>query len=221
MTIVHLDRAGLARVGTLLDAGEAVVLPLPSPLPYAVVGRSIQSVNAAKGRAADQPCGVAVARFASVMPDLGLAPADVAFARWLMSDRLINLLLPINEPAAAWMAPSTRNGRLAMMLGWLPALRPVLDERHHLYLSSANRTGGSVARTAPAAQQELGTDAVVLDGDALRDRGGDSGSSAIIGVEPGSQLTLVRSGIQDADYDDPDRFLSDLRRAWNDVRDGA
>src|SRR5690242_6373635 len=106
MTTIRPDAAGLDLIGGSLDNGAAVVLPMPMPLPYAVVGRDAAAVNSAKGRPADQPCGVAVADFGAVTPFLRLDQDTIAFARWLMTDRLINLLLPVTDEPPEWMAPS-------------------------------------------------------------------------------------------------------------------
>ncbi|WP_091530586.1 Sua5/YciO/YrdC/YwlC family protein [Microlunatus soli] len=215
-TAITLDAAGLDRIGGSLDSGAAVVLPMPLPLPYVVAGRDAGAVNRAKGRPADQPCGVAVADFDRVTPFLRLDQESLAFAHWLMTDQLINLLLPVGDDPPDWMAPSISAGRFAIMLGWLPAIRRLLDDRDHLYVSSANLTGGSVAVTAAAAEQTLGADTPVLDGDRLRQPRGESGSAAILSVESDGAVQLVRSGIQTVGRDDHRIFLDELRQAWSD-----
>lgn len=221
MTTIRHDAAGLDLIGRSLDSGAAVVLPMPMPLPYAVVGRDAAAVNGAKGRPTDQPCGVAVADFADITPFLRLGQETLAFARWLMTDRLINLLLPVTDAPPEWMAPSISSGRFAVMLGWLPALRSLLDDRDHLFVSSANVTGGAVAVTAAVAEQALGPDVLVLDGDLLRQPVTGSGSAAIIGIAPDGALQLVRSGVQDADRDDHPAFLAELRQLWTDRQEDS
>lgn len=215
MTTIGRDAAGLDRIGRSLDDGAAVVLPMPMPLPYAVVGKETAAVNRAKGRPADQPCGVAVADFDSVTPFLRLDQELLAFARWLMADQLINLLLPLAADPPGWTEPSTSAGRFAIMLGWLPALRPLLEDRDHLYVSSANLTGGSVAVTAASAEQSLGADHLVLDGDQLRQPRGESGSAAILSIEPDGAVQLVRSGVQNLGRDDHQVFVAELRQRWS------
>lgn len=116
------------------------------------------------------------------------------------------------------MAPSVSRGRLAVMLGWLRRLRPLLAARGHLYVSSANRTGGEVAVTAAAADAALGGRLLVLDGDAERGplgQPGSSGSAAIVAVGPGRRLELLRHGVNDASFSGDDAaFLDALERRW-------
>jgi len=58
MTIVAADTAGLRRAGRVLDAAGAVILPLPTPLPYIVASLDAATVNAAKRRPSGQPVGL-------------------------------------------------------------------------------------------------------------------------------------------------------------------
>ncbi|MDT7711398.1 MAG: L-threonylcarbamoyladenylate synthase, partial [Pseudonocardiales bacterium] len=123
MTIVRADEEGLRQVGRALDASIPIVVPLPTPLPYVIAGSDAAVVNVAKGRPAEQATGVAVADFTMVTPYVELDEDTLAFARWLSAHELLNLMLPVGKGGPAWM--------------W----RPLLDERGHLYISSANRTG--------------------------------------------------------------------------------
>jgi tRNA A37 threonylcarbamoyladenosine synthetase subunit TsaC/SUA5/YrdC len=156
MTVVRADEVGLRQVGRALDANMPIVAPLPTPLPYVVAGSDAAAVKVAKGRPAEQASGVAVADFTLVTPYVELDEDTLAFARWLSAHELLNLLLPAGEGSPAWMRPSTSKGWFAVMLGWLGRLRPLLDERSHLYVSSANRTGGKVAVTAATANAAFG-----------------------------------------------------------------
>jgi L-threonylcarbamoyladenylate synthase len=214
MTIVRGDE-GLGRLDEALAANVPVVLPLPVPLPYVVAGTGAGAVNVAKGRPAGQAVGVAVADFAMVTPFVELDRETLAFARWLSARELVNVLLPVGDGGPEWMRPSTSKGWLAVMLGWFGHLRPLLDERGHLYVSSANRTGGEVAVTAASANVAFGDGLLVLDGDALRDQSVASGSAAMVRVGPRRRVEVVRHGVHDAGFaGDTDGFVRELSRRW-------
>jgi tRNA A37 threonylcarbamoyladenosine synthetase subunit TsaC/SUA5/YrdC len=216
MTIVPADRAGVWQAARALEAGRPVVLPLPTPLPYVVAAFDAAEVNTAKGRPADQATGVAVADFALVAAHVALDADGLALARWLAAEQLLSLLLPAaGTGAPAWLRPATRQGWLAVMLGWLHRTRPLLEQRGHLYLSSANRTGAAVAVTAPAADAAFAGELLVVDGDNARDPAADSGSATIVRVGPRRRLELARHGINDASYaGGNDRFLQELTERW-------
>jgi tRNA A37 threonylcarbamoyladenosine synthetase subunit TsaC/SUA5/YrdC len=183
--------------------------------PYVVAGTDAGAVNVVKGRPAGQPVGVVVADFAMVTPFVELDRETLAFARWLSAHELMNVLLPAGDDRPEWMRPSTSAGWLAAMLGWFGHLRPLLDERGHLYVSSANRTGGEVAVTAATADVAFGDRLLVLDGDAERDQSVASGSAAMVRVGPRRRVEVVRHGVHDAGFaGDPDRFLGELSRRW-------
>ena len=82
MTIVAADAAGLRQAGRVLDAAGAVILPLPTPLPYIVTSLDAATVNAAKRRPSGQPVGLTVADFSLITPhvelDAGTRPRQVA-----------------------------------------------------------------------------------------------------------------------------------------------
>lgn len=219
MTVVRSDGEGLRQVARALDARIPVVVPLPTPLPYVVAGSDAAAVNVAKGRPAEQPTGVVVADFSLVTPHVELDEDTLAFARWLSAHELLNLMLPAREGGPAWMRPSTSKGMLGVMLGWLDRIRPLLDERGHLYVSSANRTGGEVAVTAAAANTAFGDELLVIDGDAARDQSVVSGSATIVRVGPHRQADVLRSGVNDAGFaGDTDGFLVDLSQRWQTSR---
>ncbi|MGH3857849.1 MAG: hypothetical protein ACRDR6_31050, partial [Pseudonocardiaceae bacterium] len=141
------------------------------------------------------------------------------FARWLSVHELCNLLLPVGEGGPAWMRPSMSRGWLGVMLGWLGQVRSLLDERGHLYLSSANRTGGEVAVTAASADIAFGEELLVIDGDAARDQSVASGSAVIVKVGSHRRVEVVRHGINDVGFaGDTDRFLRELTRRWETSR---
>lgn len=192
-----------------LDAGLAVVLPFPTPLPYVVAGTTPAAVNRAKGRPADQPTGLGVADFALVAPHLALDAATAGLAGRLTDELLLNLFLPVVDGAPAWLRPAAATGLVGVTTACLDATRPILERYGHLVLSSGNRTGGRVAVTAAEADAEFGGELTVLDGDAARDPSVPCGSAAIVVVRPGGVLELARDGVQSAGRD-PAEFLAEL-----------
>jgi tRNA A37 threonylcarbamoyladenosine synthetase subunit TsaC/SUA5/YrdC len=219
VTIVRIDEPGLRQVRRALDASIPVVLPLPAPLPYVIAGSDAAAVNLAKGRPAGQATGVAVADFTLVTPYVELDEDTLTFARWLSAHELLNLMLPVGEGGPAWMRPSTSKGWLGVMLGWLGQIRPLLDERGHLYVSSANRTGAEAAVAAATANAAFGDAYLVIDGDAARDQSVASGSATIVRVGPRRQVDVVRHGINDAGFaGDSNRFLQELTLRWRTSR---
>lgn len=215
MTVVRADEQGLRLAGRELDADVPVVLPLPTPLPYIVAGSDAGAVNQAKGRPAEQVAGMAVADFALVAPHVDLDEQTLAFARWLSAHELLNLMLPVGEAGPAWLRPSTSKGLLGVMLGWLDQIRSLLESRGHLYVSSANRTGGEVATTAAAANNAFGDEMLVLDGDPARDQSVAAGSATIVRVSAHQQVDLLRHGINDAGHTGAsEEFLRELSRRW-------
>lgn len=215
MTIVPGDAAGLRRVGGVLDSGAPVIMPLPSPLPYVVAGTDAASVNAAKGRPAEQTTGMAVADIALVEPYVELDAHSWAFARWLATDRMVNLLLPIRACSPAWAKPSTSQGWLGLTAACLEEMRVLLDQRGLLYVSSANRTGDRVAVTAPTANAAFAGRLLVIDGDPFRDPAASSGSATMLRIERRGRLSLVRHGVHDAGFaGGTEQFLQHLTRLW-------
>ncbi|MDR0346345.1 MAG: hypothetical protein LBI49_25145 [Nocardiopsaceae bacterium] len=215
MTIVPGDAAGLRRAAGVLDAGVPVVMPLPSPLPYGLAGTNAANVNAAKGRPAGQTTGMLVADIALVVPYAELGAHSWAFVRWLATEQMMNLLLPIREGSPAWAKPSTSQGWLGVTAACLAEMRVLLDQRGLLYVSSANRTGGQVAVTAPTANAAFADQLLVIDGDPFRDPAAFSGSATMLRVERRGGLSLVRHGIHDAGFaGGTDQFLQHLTRLW-------
>lgn len=200
-----------AEAGRALDSGAAVVLPLPTPLPYVVAGTDAAEVNEAKGRPRDQPAGIGVADFSLVEPWLALDPAAAALARWLTDDLLLNLFVPVSAHAPDWLRPAS-SGLTGVTTAGTAATRPLfLRHGGHLALSSGNRTGGAVAVTAAQADAVFDGRLLVLDGDDERDPDVACGSAAIVVVRPGGALELARGGIQTAGRD-PEAYLGELRR---------
>lgn len=215
MTIVPGDAAGLQRAAGVLDAGVPVVMPLPSPLPYVVAGTDAAKVNAAKGRPAGQTTGMAVADIALVAPYVELDVHSWAFARWLATEQMMSLLLPIRAGSPAWTKPSTSQGWLGLTAACLEEMRALLKKRGPLYVSSANRTGGQVAVTASTANAAFADQLLVIDGDPFRDPAASSGSATMLRVERRGGLSLVRHGIHDAGFAGAtEQFLQHLTRLW-------
>lgn len=193
-----------------LAGGEAVVLPMPTPLPYVVAGPEPASVNVAKGRPADQPTGLAVADFALVERWLALDPASIDLARRLTDDLLLNLFVPVVDGAPGWLRPGP-SGLVGVTTACADRARPLLEgSGGHLVLTSANRTGDDVAVTAAEADAAFAGELVVLDGDDERDLAVPCGSAAIVVVRPGRVLELGREGIQTVGRD-PGAYLEELR----------
>jgi L-threonylcarbamoyladenylate synthase len=213
MSVVGTGGAELHLVGRRLDAGVPVVLPMPRPMAYVLAGADPAAVNEAKGRPGEQTAGVAVARYSTLRPHLDLDDHTLDLARWLTAEAYLNLLLPVTGRLPGWLVPSTRDGWLGMTLAFSDAVRPLLDERDHLYLSSANVTGTSVACDAATADAAFGGRLVVVDGDGGKDGIARAGSGTMVKVRRGGKLEVVRDGVQNAaDRGDPTRFLGQLLR---------
>lgn len=211
IVIVGTSGADLQLAGNRLDAGVPVVVPMPSPLGYALAATDAAAVNRAKGRPGQQAAGVAVADLAMLRPHLDLDEAGIELARRLSAELLLNLLLPVDGSGPDWFGPSTKDGWLAATLAMADAVRPLLDQRGHLYLSSANPTGSPVACDAPTADAAFGGRLLVLDGDRGRRDTDRIGSAAIVRVGRGSRLEVVRDGAQTAAIrGDPQRALRRL-----------
>jgi L-threonylcarbamoyladenylate synthase len=219
MTIVAADAEGLRRAGRVLDAAGAVILPLPTPLPYIVASLDAATVNMAKGRPSGQPVGLTVADFSLMAPHVDLDPGTLALARWLTAEQMLNLLLPVGHGGPAWLRPATSEKWTGVTLACSNQTRVLLNQRGHLYVSSANRTGCPAALTAPAANAAFAGQLLVIDGDPARDSSAASGSATIVRVGPRRHLEVVRHGIQDATFTgDTRRFVQHLIRRWEHSR---
>lgn len=196
MTIVPFGKPGLDDVTAVLRRGDAVGLPMPSPLPYAVVAADAETVNVTKGRSPGRPVGMAVADLGLVAPFVDLDEETLAHAAHLSGVELFNVMLPVREHFPGWAAGSVARGFLAITLAWHARLRPLLDEAGHLFVSSANRTGGTTTVTAAALDAEFGGQLLVLDGDCLRNQAVHSGSATILRLHRRLGVEVVRRGIQ-------------------------
>lgn len=206
VTIGRLDQACRA-----LAAGRAVVVPNPSPMTYGVVATDPRAVNALKGRPPDQNVAVSLhdpAEWQAVVPCLDL-PADWPDRVWALLGRRLSLLVPLRSSYPEWLAPAVRSGYLAVFSGWWAPTARLWDGFPRLYGSSANRTGQRPAATAAEAIDSFGSDAVVVDADALRDPGRPHGASTMVRIAPDGEPNVHRPGIQDAGLD-PQEFLQGL-----------
>ncbi|MFD2415664.1 hypothetical protein [Amycolatopsis pigmentata] len=77
-----------------LRAGDAVALPLPSPLPYGVVAMNPATVNRVKGRPEGQPVGVAVGDFGKIAAFLRVTRETLGLVEWLCVTRRLNVFVP-------------------------------------------------------------------------------------------------------------------------------
>lgn len=222
MALVALNRTGLERAASALRAGEAVVLPFPTPLPYVVAATEPSTVNAAKGRPHDQPCGILVGAAGDVTPHLDLDAPTAALALWIALVERANLFVPLRPDAPWWLTRSGVDGVAGITLAWLDRLRSLADEFGHLYVSSGNRTAGPVCVTAADAETEFDGRRLVLDGDAHRDRSVPHGSATIIDVRRDGVLRVVRDGVHNRAFPvDHDAYLKELRRRYAASRAGG
>lgn len=196
---------GIDEACRVLAAGQAVVVPNPSPMTYGIVATSPRPVNALKRRPLDQHVAISLhdaAEWQRVTPSLDLPPDMLPTIAALMHQRL-SLLVPLRSTRTlpGWTTPAVHDGYLTMFSGrWYP-LAQLWDRFPHLYGSSANRTGEPPAACAAAAARTFGSDAPVVDGDALRDLGRVHAASSMLRVAPDGTLTLSRRGAHDAGLD--------------------
>lgn len=205
---------GLAQASAALHDGDAVVIPFPSPLPYAVAATEAAAVNQAKGRPRDQPCGMLLAAAGDLVPHLDLDPATIELSIWIAQVEQANLLVPLRPDAPRWLRRGSANNRVGVALAWLAQTRPLAREFGHLFVSSANRTGGPVGVTAPEADAIFHGRRLVLNGDPFRDATTARGSATIVDVQR-SGLRVVRDGINNRSLAaDHAAYLHDLHRRF-------
>ncbi|MEV6019201.1 MULTISPECIES: hypothetical protein [unclassified Streptomyces] len=200
-----------------LAAGQAVILPNPSPLTYVVAATDPQVVNNAKGRPSDQEVALWVhddTTWADLSPALDLTPGALGTALDLLRTELVTLLVPVHKDTIppAWALPARRDSQLLLFgARWQP-LVPLLDRFPRLYVSSANRTGQAPTATAVQASTMFGPDIHITDADALRDIGTPHHATTMLRIAPDGTLTHVRHGAQDrAHGPDPAQYLEHLR----------
>lgn len=201
-----------------LQAGEAAILPNPSPLTYVVTATTPRAVNAAKGRPTGQDVALWVhddTAWSDLGPHLDLAPDALHTAFGLLREELVTLLVPVRADAApcAWTAPALRDGHLLLFGAHWQPLSGLLTRFPHLYVSSANRTGQPPAATAAGARAMFGPGVTVVDADALRHPDAAHAATTMLRIGPAGDLTHVRHGAQDrAHGPDPQAYLAHLLR---------
>jgi L-threonylcarbamoyladenylate synthase len=217
MTDPDRGTVGLNGARTALAARSAVVLPNPAPLTSVVAATDPTVVNTAKHRPPAQP----VALWAH-HPDTWTFIADVldltedraAFARRLLVDELLTVLLPLRDAhLPVWLAPASKDGwTLLFGTRWLP-LRPLLTPFPVLYVSSANTTGHKPAATAAEALTMFDENTPVLGTADLRTPHDPAPRQATttIRLHPGGRLDIHRNGAQDRAHDNAAAYLSHLR----------
>jgi tRNA A37 threonylcarbamoyladenosine synthetase subunit TsaC/SUA5/YrdC len=174
-------------------------------------------VNTAKGRPANQPAGISVADIDVVAPYLHVADGVLPMARWLGESELVSLLVPVRPGTPGWLAPAISDGMLFFTsTPWLDKAAAIIATFGHLYMSSANMTGGQSATTAAAAGQAFGDKLIVLDGDAWRDQTRPHGSTTMVRLGRNGDLAVARPGINSAAFGaDLDAYASDLSQRWH------
>lgn len=212
MTVVPCTADGVGAVGDALRAGDATVLPCPSPLPYVVAARNPVTVNRAKRRPDDRPCGLLVSPDQDVFAHLDLTAGARDFARWAASVELVNLLVPVKDSAPGWLRSSAVGGFAGLSTAWHARLYPLAEEFGHLHVSSANRTATPAAVTARYADAAFAGSLLTLNGDSVRDQTRRHGSAVMLQIHRDGEARVVRDGVQNQWCPDPDRYLRWLRR---------
>lgn len=216
MPVLPIAGRSVAEAMAALRSGAPIVIPAPSPLAYAIVGTDAAAVNTVKGRPAGQPAGVGVADIGVVAPYLAVEPAVLPMARWLCESELVSLLAPVRPGWPGWLSPGVSGGMLFFTCTpWLPPVAKIITEFEHLYMSSANLTGGQSATTVAEAGRAFGDMLVVLDGDPLRDLSRPSGSTTMVRVSRDGDLAVARPGINNQAFGDDMRgYADDLAARW-------
>jgi tRNA A37 threonylcarbamoyladenosine synthetase subunit TsaC/SUA5/YrdC len=198
-----------------LDRGDAIVIPFPSPLPYAVAATTRTAANRAKGRPAQQPTGILLADFELITAHLELASEEIAFAERMAIAEAVNLMLPLRAAAPDRLTSSAEQGVLGVTLAVHPRVRTLLLQHPLLHISSANRAHEPVATTAPAADAAFDRALLVLDGDSQRTVDVDQGSSVIVEVRSHREVRILRNGVQmRRSHQDADAYGQYLERTY-------
>jgi hypothetical protein len=126
------------------------------------------------------------------------------------------LLVPVQPGGPGWLSPAVSGGMLFFTsTPWLPGIAKIIAEFGHLYMSSANITGGRSATTTAEAALAFGDKLLVLDGDSLRDRSRPHGSTTMVRMSRDGDLTVVRPGINNQAFgEDLTGYATDLAARW-------
>ena len=217
MAVLPIDDDGLEAAVFRLRADQAIVLPFPSPLPYAAVAAVPGAVNRLKGRPENQPLGVLVSPDDTEWAaDIDLPPLTLARVIRIGVQHNVNMMLPLRAPATyaagRWTVTAAHSGMLAVTFAVRPDLHHLLDKFGHLYVSSANVTGAEPAVSARQAAAQFGEHTLVLDGDSERDFTRPHGSATILRVAPDGALDVLRRGVHDQTFTDSNAYLQHLAR---------
>jgi L-threonylcarbamoyladenylate synthase len=220
MPVLPIDDRSVGLAIEALRSGSPVVIPAPSPLPYAITGTQAAAVNAAKNRPTHQLAGVSVAGIDVIGPYLDLDESLLPLARWLGESELVSLLVPVRPGGPDWLSPAISGGMvLFTCTPWLPGIAAIITTFGHLYLSSANITGDRSATTAAEAGRAFGSRLIVLDGDEYRDRSRPHGSTTMVRLGHAGELSVARTGINNAAFGtDLTGYADDLSARWRAVR---
>ncbi|TDC75954.1 Sua5/YciO/YrdC/YwlC family protein [Streptomyces hainanensis] len=212
-----------AAVRRALAGGLAVVLPNPAPLTCVVAGTRPAAVNTAKERPADQAVALWAhhpATLDRLTDHLELGPDAHRFARRLLAEELVTLLVPLRRPRDVpdWLSPAARDGwTLLFGVRWQP-LAPLLADFPLLYVSSANRTGSPPAATPADATAVFGPRVPVLADPAPAPAPATAGplrrATTTVRLHPDARTTLHRHGAQDHPHPGADHYLDHLHRAY-------
>ncbi|MDP9831054.1 hypothetical protein [Kineosporia succinea] len=187
-----------ARARELLEQGQAVVLPNPSPLTCVVAATSPAVVNAAKGRPERQNVavwGLDDDFWSLLRPFIDLP--DTPFAFDLLRRHPVTALLPVRGPLPRWAEPAVRD-RQILLFGtrWEPVAEAVAGFGH-LYVSSANRTGRPPAATAAQAREMFGDRCAIVDRDVHHSPHLTHRATTMVRIAPDGSVHLARSGATD------------------------
>jgi len=203
LTLVQLDADGVGRIAAALRSGDPVVIPFPTPLPYAVAATAATTVNEAKGRPRGQFAGALLDRHdRGWTRHINLAPESLDLALWVGEVDMANLLLPVLPSAPDWMLNAAEKGFIGITLAWLEHTEGLGAEFGHLFVSSGNRTSDRPAVSTAEAEEVFGASMLILDGDTARDHTVQHGSATMLRVDSNGSLCLVRPGINDQSFDD-------------------
>ena len=195
-----------------LERGEAVALPLPSPLAYCVMATTPAAMNEVKGRPHNQAVASWIPDATAILAEVSLDERDAALLPWLLHTEGLTVLVAPGAKQALrpqWQ-PSHRDGRLLLFgVRWAPLDDWLNAIASPLYVSSANRTGSPSAVIAAEARAQLPETTFVVDGDGLRDPSRKHGSTTMISLHNGS-VEVVRNGIHDAAFASTQDWRDDL-----------
>jgi tRNA A37 threonylcarbamoyladenosine synthetase subunit TsaC/SUA5/YrdC len=206
-----------------LDRGEAIVVPMPSPLAYCVVATTPEAINEAKGRPHNQEVASWTLDTNQILDHVEVDPREARLLPWLLHDEGLTVLLSprADQPIPCHWRPSYRDGRVLLfgirwrhLEGWMTTCK------RPLYISSANRTGMPSAVTTAEVRAQMPSGIFIVDGDELRDPERKHGSTTMVRFGNGA-LQVVRHGIHDEVFEATQEWVADLLvRASDCVRAG-